>query len=313
MKSIVPIIMGSERDRDFSEEIALGLDSLGVPYALRVGSADKYPDFVDEHLKEYESGHFDGVVYMLVAGRSNRLGGYVTGRTLKPAVACPPVKSFPLDIWSSLRNASDSPLVTVLGQRNAAAYAASVLALGDDRELMERIRKGKGLKEKRMENFGAKITIGLNKRDDLAVKKYMDLLEKMGNFMVIGRDYNLGDWNDIGSRLEEFDGNSRIVHILLSGLCSHVSREIVERTSNPVIICPTNKNTDELTDDVYRFIEEPIGAGIVLEPGNAAEAAARILSLYDNPYDYEKILAKHRKRLQKDMKKSDERIRKIRV
>ena len=49
------IIMGSERDLDFSREIAKYLKLLGVTYEFRVASAHKTPEKVLEVIKEFEA------------------------------------------------------------------------------------------------------------------------------------------------------------------------------------------------------------------------------------------------------------------
>ena len=62
------IVMGSERDLDFSRDIAKYLKLLGVDYEFRVASAHKTPEKVLEILREFEG---ETVVYVTVAGRSN--------------------------------------------------------------------------------------------------------------------------------------------------------------------------------------------------------------------------------------------------
>ena len=47
--------MGSERDLDFSREIAKYLKLLGVNYEFRVASAHKTPEKVLEIIKEFEN------------------------------------------------------------------------------------------------------------------------------------------------------------------------------------------------------------------------------------------------------------------
>ena len=68
MTGIAVIVMGSERDLDFSREIAKYLKMLGVTYTFRVASAHKTPEKVLEVIKEFEA---EKAVYVTVAGRSN--------------------------------------------------------------------------------------------------------------------------------------------------------------------------------------------------------------------------------------------------
>ncbi len=96
------IVMGSERDLDFSREIAKYLKLLGVSYEFRVASAHKNPEKVIEIIKESEN---EKIVYVTVAGRSNALSAFIDGNTSKPVIACPPYseKFGGADIVSSLR------------------------------------------------------------------------------------------------------------------------------------------------------------------------------------------------------------------
>ena len=73
------IIMGSERDLDFSREIAKYLKLLGVAYEFRVASAHKNPENVLEIIKEFEG---EKIVYITVAGRSNALSAFVDGKLI---------------------------------------------------------------------------------------------------------------------------------------------------------------------------------------------------------------------------------------
>ena len=137
MKGEVIIIMGSERDLDFCNEIAKHLKSLGLEYLLRVGSAHKTPEKVLKIVKEYEK---QKVVYVTVAGRSNALSAFVDANTTKPVIACPPYseKYSGADIYSSLRVPSGVASVVTIEPEGAALAAAKILATQDE-ELEKRI------------------------------------------------------------------------------------------------------------------------------------------------------------------------------
>ena len=124
------ILMGSERDLDYSREIAKYLKLLGVNYEFRVASAHKTPQTVLEILKEFEA---EKTVYITVAGRSNALSAFVDGNTLKPVIACPPYseKYGGADIYSSLRVPSGIGSVVTIEPEGAAIAAAKILALDD--------------------------------------------------------------------------------------------------------------------------------------------------------------------------------------
>ncbi len=124
------IIMGSERDLDFSREIAKYLKLLGVNYEFRVASAHKTPEKVLEIIKEFEN---EKIVYVTVAGRSNALSAFIDGNTSKPVIACPPYseKFGGADILSSLRVPSGIGSVVTIESEGAAIAAAKILGLQD--------------------------------------------------------------------------------------------------------------------------------------------------------------------------------------
>ena len=124
------IIMGSERDLDFSREIAKYLKLLGVNYEFRVASAHKTPEKVLEIIKEFEN---EKIVYVTVAGRSNALSAFIDGNTSKPVIACPPYseKFGGADLLSSLRVPSGIGSVVTIEPEGAAIAATKILSLQD--------------------------------------------------------------------------------------------------------------------------------------------------------------------------------------
>ena len=124
------VIMGSERDLNFSREITKYLKILGVSYEFRVASAHKTPEKVLEIIKEFEN---QSVVFITVAGRSNALSAFIDGNTSKPVIACPPYseKFGGADIYSSLRVPSGIGSVVTIEPEGAAIAAAKILALED--------------------------------------------------------------------------------------------------------------------------------------------------------------------------------------
>lgn len=124
------IVMGSERDLDFSREIAKYLKFLGVSYVFRVASAHKTPDKVLEIIKEFEN---EKVVYITVAGRSNALSAFVDANSSRPVIACPPYseKFGGDDIYSSLRVPSGIGSVVTIEPEGAAIVTAKIFAIED--------------------------------------------------------------------------------------------------------------------------------------------------------------------------------------
>ena len=132
------IVMGSERDLDFSREIAKYLKLLGVSYEFRVASAHKTPEKVIEIIKEFEN---EKIVYVTVAGRSNALSAFIDGNTSKPVIACPPYseKFGGADIFSSLRVPSGIGSVVTIEPEGAAIAVAKIFAL-EDSEMAESVK-----------------------------------------------------------------------------------------------------------------------------------------------------------------------------
>ena len=143
------IIMGSERDLDFSREIAKYLKLLGVTYEFRVASAHKTPAKVLEIIKEFEN---QKVVFVTVAGRSNALSAFVDGNTAKPVIACPPYaeKFGGADIYSSLRVPSGIGSVVTIEPEGAAIAIAKILGF-EDADLLANVKGYQEDKRKELE------------------------------------------------------------------------------------------------------------------------------------------------------------------
>ncbi|MDI6691531.1 MAG: 5-(carboxyamino)imidazole ribonucleotide mutase [Candidatus Bathyarchaeota archaeon] len=149
MDGKVVILMGSERDMEFSREIAKHLKALGLDYTFRVASAHKTPEKVLEILRQYEK---ENVVFVTVAGRSNALSAFVDANTVKPVIACPPYseKFGGADIYSSLRVPSGIGSVVTIEPEGAAIAAAKIFAL-EDNALAKRLKDYQQLKKHEIE------------------------------------------------------------------------------------------------------------------------------------------------------------------
>jgi 5-(carboxyamino)imidazole ribonucleotide mutase len=143
------IVMGSERDLDFSREIAKYLKLLGVNYEFRVASAHKTPEKALEIIKDFEN---QKVVYVTVAGRSNALSAFVDGNSSKPVIACPPYseKYSGVDIYSSLRVPSGIGSVVTIEPEGAAIAVAKIFAL-DDSAMAESVKNYQASKKKELD------------------------------------------------------------------------------------------------------------------------------------------------------------------
>jgi len=138
MKAKAVILMGSQKDLEFSHEIVKTLQTLDVNYEFRIASAHKTPQTVLEILKEFET---EKVVYITVAGRSNALSAFVDANSTKPVIACPPYsdKYGGADVYSSLRVPSGIGSVTTIEPDGAAIAAAKILGL-ENSELAKEVK-----------------------------------------------------------------------------------------------------------------------------------------------------------------------------
>jgi len=82
--TIVSIIAGSESDKDVYEKAEKVLKENNIPYELKIISAHRDPDKLDEYLKTCQS-----LVYIAVAGLSAALPGVIASKTEKPVIGVP--------------------------------------------------------------------------------------------------------------------------------------------------------------------------------------------------------------------------------
>jgi 5-(carboxyamino)imidazole ribonucleotide mutase len=129
MDGKVIVLMGSERDIEFSQEIAKTLKALGLNFSFRVASAHKTPQKILKILKENED---EKVVYITVAGKSNALSAFVDAATTKPVIACPP--------YSERFGGVDIYSLTTIEPEAAALAAAKIFAI-EDRVLNKRVKE----------------------------------------------------------------------------------------------------------------------------------------------------------------------------
>jgi len=82
--TIVTILAGSESDKFVYEKAEMVLKENNIPYELKILSAHRDPEKLDDYLKTCQS-----LVYIAVAGLSAALPGVVASRTEKPVIGVP--------------------------------------------------------------------------------------------------------------------------------------------------------------------------------------------------------------------------------
>lgn len=133
-KPSVGIIMGSKSDKDIMDKTAAALDEFGVTYEMRVVSAHRTPDVMDE----YASSAADRGLKVIIAGAggSAHLPGMTASHTTLPVIAVP-IKRNENDheaLWSNIKMPPGVPLAVAPenGGMNAALMAIEILALSDE-------------------------------------------------------------------------------------------------------------------------------------------------------------------------------------
>ena len=128
----VAIIMGSDSDWGVMKAAVDTLKSFGVDVELTVASAHRTPDKVHDFVKNSSAQ-----IFIAAAGMAAHLAGVVASLTTKPVIGVP-INSEPfkgLDaLLSTVQMPGGVPVATmaVNGAKNAAIFAAEILALQDD-------------------------------------------------------------------------------------------------------------------------------------------------------------------------------------
>jgi 5-(carboxyamino)imidazole ribonucleotide mutase len=142
---LVGILTGSASDLPVLQQTETILDKLEIPNEIRVLSAHRNPDLVDEYARTAEDRGLK--VIICGAGLAAHLAGAVAARTVLPVIGVP--------IWSKYLNGLDAlystvmmprgiPVATVAidGATNAAILAAQIIGVGDV-DVRRRLRRFK--------------------------------------------------------------------------------------------------------------------------------------------------------------------------
>jgi 5-(carboxyamino)imidazole ribonucleotide mutase len=133
MEPLVGVIMGSKSDWETMAHAAQTLDSLGVPYEVKVVSAHRTPDLLFEYASSVEKRGIE--VIIAGAGGAAHLPGMAAAKTALPVLGVP-VESKALkgmdSLLSIVQMPAGIPVATLAigraGAINAALLAASILA-----------------------------------------------------------------------------------------------------------------------------------------------------------------------------------------
>lgn len=141
-KPFVAILMGSDSDLPVMESCAAVLDSLEVPFEMRVLSAHRTPADTHEYVKQADERGCQA--FICAAGLAAHLAGAVAALTTKPVIGVPMKGALEgMDsLLSTVQMPGGVPVATVAigkaGAKNAGYLAAQILALSDG-ELSKRV------------------------------------------------------------------------------------------------------------------------------------------------------------------------------
>ncbi|HID94370.1 MAG TPA: 5-(carboxyamino)imidazole ribonucleotide mutase [bacterium (Candidatus Stahlbacteria)] len=174
-KTLVAIIMGSDTDLPQMKEAAHILDEFGVGYELRIISAHRTPDMLEEYSSKLDQTDIE--VIIAGAGGAAHLPGVIAAHTNLPVIGVPMgTKSLAgLDsLLSIVQMPAGIPVATMAigkaGASNAAIFALEILA----RKYPE---IGKKLKEYRKE-LAQKVKQRDEQLKELGYKVYLEKKEK---------------------------------------------------------------------------------------------------------------------------------------
>lgn len=130
----VGILVGSASDLPVMQQAGAILERFAIPFEIRVISAHRNPDLVDEFARTAEER---GMVCIICgAGMANHLAGAVAARTALPVIGVP-LSGSKLNgvdaLYSTVQMPRGVPVATVAidGAVNAAILAAQILAVRD--------------------------------------------------------------------------------------------------------------------------------------------------------------------------------------
>ena len=135
-KPVVGVIMGSDTDWPVMSETVKTLKEFGIPYEVEVTSAHRSPQRTHEYATTAAQRGLK--VIIVGAGGASHLAGIVAAETTLPVIAVPVVTT-PLGgldaLYSTVQMPAGIPVgvmaVDKPGARNAAIYAAEILAISD--------------------------------------------------------------------------------------------------------------------------------------------------------------------------------------
>ena len=135
---MIGIVLGSKSDASYAEEVQKMLESLGISYEIRVISAHRQPEAVREYAQKARERGIE--VLIALAGHAAALPGVLASWTILPVIGVP-LPTSDLKGVDSLYAIVQMPggvpvasmAIGMAGAKNAALFAAEILALKDEK------------------------------------------------------------------------------------------------------------------------------------------------------------------------------------
>jgi 5-(carboxyamino)imidazole ribonucleotide mutase len=141
----VGVLLASPSELQVLQQTGAMLEKFGIPHEIRVMSALRNPDLVDEYARTAEDRGIQVIV--CGGGLSGHLAGAVAARTVLPVIGVPISSKHHGGVealYSTAQMPSGVPIATVAidGAVNAAILAAQIVGVRDE-EVRRRLRKFK--------------------------------------------------------------------------------------------------------------------------------------------------------------------------
>jgi 5-(carboxyamino)imidazole ribonucleotide mutase len=155
----VGVLLGSASDWPTMSACSQMLSKLGIAHECNAISAHRNHERLAEYIKSAEKRQVQ--IFICAAGGAAHLGGVVAAITSKPVLGCP-MKAWSLEGLDSLLSMVQMPkgvpvatfAIGGAGAVNAAVFAATILALGDDkiRATLQEFRRKQSEEVSRLED-----------------------------------------------------------------------------------------------------------------------------------------------------------------
>ena len=297
MTNLVEIRVGSDSDLPRIEKAFTVLESLGVPFEVRVLSAHRTPKRAGGRARELEGAGFRVVI--AAAGGAAHLAGVTSAETLLPVIGIP-IETTQLQGIDSLLSTIQMPEGIPTGsvgvaQAENAGWMAAAIASVDNAAARGKIRAKRGLSATVP---ASKDFVALVGKAEKPAREAMDLLTELGvKDTAVFEPGAVSEIENAGARA-----------IIAWAEADSLSRpaEIAAKTDIPVVAAPLAPGVVS-SDFLPRMLEKgPIASVGINRPKNAALWAAMIVA-GGSPAVREGLRA-HRERQSEEVEKKDAKL-----